>query len=434
LSLILKNGIIVNPDLPPHRADIMIKSGKISKIGKIKNGDDKNILDISGNYVFPGVIDMHSHLREPGDFKNINIENQTYAAVSSGITRVVAMPNTAPVCDNLATYKKIDKIIKKKAYCKVNQVIAGSKDLNGEKYLEFDKFDNLLAVSDDGKSIDRSDILENIFENVKKEKLVYLSHAEDMNLRKNGVVNSGIVSKKFDLDGIDGEVEDIRTYRDAAVAGIVDNKLHFCHLSTEESLKIVERFKKKGLRITCEVTPHHIALCEEDIDKNDGNYKMNPPLRSKRDQKYLIQGIKKGSVDVIATDHAPHPMKNKNIGLKNSSFGIIGFETFIPIILDLLHYKNGISLSKIAKLISFNPAKILSLENNGLLKKGYNADLTIINMNKKFNFTKDKVKSKTYNSPFIGKRFQGTPIYTVVDGKIFDIERGSWYDTKESSN
>ncbi len=431
MKFILKNGNIVNHDKKPFKSDILIENDIIKKVGRVnlsKNEVDK-IIDLNGLYVFPGIIDMHSHLREPGSYVDINIKSQTKAAVKSGITTVVAMPNTSPTCDKVDIYNRIKKIIDKKASCKVIQVMAGTKDIKGEIISEFDEIKDLKAVSDDGKSIKDSRIFLKVLKKSKENGLVYLSHAEDENLRKEGVINYNIADK-FDLKPIYNEVEDIITYRDLSLAAISGADIHFCHLSTGESLKLVRKFKKRGVNATCEVTPHHLFLSEEDIENNIGIYKMNPPLRRKKDKEALIEGVKNGDVDVIATDHAPHPMENKMKNFEKASFGIIGFETFIPLCIENLYHDRDVPLTGISKLLSFNPAKILNLDKKGEIIEGNLADITVVDINRSVKISKNFISSNTYNTPFLNSEYRGKPIYTIVDGNIFDIEKDCWYESK----
>ncbi|TYB31644.1 MAG: dihydroorotase [Candidatus Mcinerneyibacterium aminivorans] len=432
MKYLLKKAKIVNYDKKPYKGDILIEGNEIKKVGNLNEEIIKpnTVIDLEGLHVFPGIIDMHSHLREPGGYIDINIKTQTEAAVKSGITTVVAMPNTNPVCDKLDIYDRIKQIIKKKAACDVIQVMAGTMDIEGEIITEFDSAGTVKAVSDDGRSVENSRILLNVLKKVKKKNIVYLSHAEDDNLRKDGVINSGKKSNKFDLKPIYNEVEDIRTYRDLSLASIAGSRIHFCHLSTEESLNLVKRFKERNVNVTCEVTPHHLFLSESDIKENIGIYKMNPPLRSDKDRQALIKGIKEGSIDAIATDHAPHPMKNKLKDFNESSFGIIGFETLIPLAIEKLYYKEDIPLQRLAELLSYNPSKILNLDRRGRIEKNALAYLTVVDINDKIEINKSFIKSKTYNTPFLNSKLRGKPLFTVINGKIFDIEKDSWYENK----
>ena len=425
MSVLLKNGLIVNPFEQPFYGDIFYKDGVILDVGKVEQ-DDAFVLDLEGKAIFPGFIDLHSHLREPGYEEAEDIVSGTFSAISGGFTTVVAMPNTTPVCDNRVLWEKLNEKAKKEGYVEIIFVYSGTKGLGSDTISDFSEIEGVVAVSDDGKSVNDSGVLLDIFKKCAERNIVYLSHAEDPFLRGKGVINYGAASKFLSFDGIYNEVEDIRTYRDIALAKIANSKIHICHLSTKGSLEVVKYFKDKGVSVTAEVTPHHFSLIDQDILSNDANFKMNPPLRSKEDRDALIQGIKSGIIDVIATDHAPHTKEKKKLGFDKAPFGIIGFETAVPLSIELLHYKNNISLSKISELLSFNPAKILNISGRGLIKKGYLPYFTVVDINKKTKIEEDTIRSKSKNTPFSGKTFRGKPVYTVIDGKIFDIEEAKW--------
>lgn len=421
----LTNLMIVNPHCEPKLGDICIENDMIIAYGDIGECNADRVIDMNGLYAFPGIIDLHAHLRDPGKTDAEDIASGTLAAVCGGITTIVAMPNTQPVCDSAERWHAVNDRIAQHAHCDVVQAIAGATNLAGHTKAPFHSIDDIMAVSDDGKSEDDAKVLLDIFHDCKKKGVVYLSHAEDDSLRAGGVINAGAKADALQLKPIYNAVEDTRTYRDCLLAQIADSRLHMCHVSTEESIKIVSRYKKAGVHVTCEVTPHHFTLSDEDIPGNDAMYKMNPPLRSKHDKKALIEAIKLGAVDAIATDHAPHLMEEKARGFESAPFGIIGFETLIPLSLEL-YRTHGICLGSLAALWSSGPASILKLTKQGTIKEGNIASLSIIDIDKEWVYTQEKIHSKTYNTPFLGTRMKGKARFTMVRGRLYDCDKEQW--------
>lgn len=426
MDTVFRKITMVDPFGPEIRGDLVVRKGRIAGIypcGKAPEAERE--IPAEGLTAFPGVIDMHAHLREPGDNPE-DIESGTRAAVSGGITTLVAMANTRPPCDSRRVYEEIMSIVEKKASCEVIQAFAGTTGLEGRELSGFPSLDSLKAVSDDGLSVEDSGLLREVFRHCRQKGLVYLSHAEDLSLRRDGVLHEGEKSRELGLPGIPGAAEDIRTYRDGALSLLEGNRLHFCHVSTEESLELIRRFKKVTDKITCEVTPHHFTLCDADIPGDDALYKMNPPLRSAEDREALIRGILDGTVDVIATDHAPHPAEEKTGGFQGAPFGITGFETLIPLSIEILHYKNGVSLSRIAQLLSANPARILGLSGRGRIDKGQEAWLTVVDLAGHRTLTAETLRTKGKNTPFTGLSLRGVPRFTMMKEKLYDIEKDKW--------
>ncbi len=421
----LTNLMVVNPHCEPKLGDILLENDSIIACDDIAESDADRVIDMHGLYAFPGIIDLHAHLRDPGKTDAEDIASGTKAAVCGGITALVAMPNTQPVCDSAERWQAVNDRIRAHAMCEVFQAVAGATGLAGHAKSPFLDIDGVYAVSDDGKSEDDANVLLDIFRDCKQKNVVYLSHAEDDSLRAGGVINAGHKADALHLKPIYNAVEDTRTYRDCLLAQIAGSRVHMCHVSTEESIKIVVRYKKAGVGVTCEVTPHHFTLCDDDIPGNDGMYKMNPPLRSKHDKKALIEAIKLGAVDAIATDHAPHLMDEKTKGFESAPFGIIGFETLVPLSLELYRI-HGVCLGSLAAMWSSAPAAILKLSGYGRIQKGHHASLSIIDINKEWALTKESIHSKTYNTPFLGKTMTGKARFTVVNGKIFDCEKEQW--------
>ena len=426
MDTVFRNITIVDPFGPELVGDLAVKSGMIDGIyseGGAPAGERE--ISAEGLTAFPGVIDMHAHLREPGENPE-DIRSGTRAAVSGGITTIVAMANTHPPCDTIKVYKKIIKTAGEKGFCPVIQAFAGTRNLAGKEISEFPSVPSIAAVSDDGISVDDSGLLREIFRLCREKGVVYLSHPEDLSLRRGGVIHEGEMSRALGLPGIPGAVEDVRTYRDGALALLEGNRLHFCHVSTEESLSLIRRFKNVSNEVTCEITPHHFALCDSDIPGDDAFYKMSPPLRTDKDRTALIRGILDGTVDVIATDHAPHPYEQKAKGFLNAPFGITGFETLIPLVIEYLHYRNGVSLKRIAQLLSANPARILGLQGRGRIIKGGEAWLTVVDLKRSRTITEDSLRTKGKNTPFTGFSLRGVPRFTMMRDKLYDIEKDEW--------
>ncbi len=426
MKILLTHLTVVNAHQKPFKADILIEDDRIIRVGNSLTDKADRVIDMEGLYAFPGFIDLHAHLRDPGKTDAEDIASGTMAAVCGGITAVIAMPNTNPVCDNETVWADINERIKENAQCDVFQAVAGAKGLAGHALSDFDSIKGLRVVSDDGKSEDDSGVVLDIFRKVQAIDAVYLSHAEDDGLRNKGVITAGAKADQLGLPPIYNAVEDVRTYRDCALAAIAGSHLHMCHVSTAESLRIIAEFKKQGLNVTCEVTPHHFTLSDDDIPSDDAMYKMNPPLRSKTDRQALVDGIRNGIVDAIATDHAPHLMTEKAKGFRDAPFGILGFESMVPLTFDVLFRHNDIELGTLSALLSANPAKILGLEKRGEICEGYDACLSIIDLDRKWTLTENSLHSKTKNTPFIGRTMTGKARYTVVYGKLFDCDKEQW--------
>ena len=426
MDIVFRHLTIIDPFGPEVRGDVAVKDGHIAGIypwGEAPGASRE--ISAHGLTAFPGVIDLHAHLREPGNNPE-NIQSGTRAAAAGGITTLVAMANTNPPCDSQQVYEKIMAVAAEKASCEVIQAFAGTRGLAGKEISAFPSLSSLTAVSDDGVSIDDSGLLRMIFRACREKGLVYLSHAEDSALRGDGVLNEGEKSRELGLPGIPGAVEDVRTYRDGELALLEGNRLHFCHVSTEESLNLIRRFKQLTDNVTCEVTPHHFTLCDTDIPGDDASYKMNPPLRTEKDRRALIRALMDGTVDAVATDHAPHPSEEKASGFRKAPFGITGFETLIPLAIEYLHYENSMPLNRIAQLLSANPARILGLQGRGRIVKGKEAWITIVDLNARRTLTADALRTRGKNTPFTGIPLRGVPRFTMMKERLYDIEKDEW--------
>ena len=368
--------------------------------------------------VSPGFIDLHVHLRDPGLVHKENIKSGSDSAASGGFTSIACMPNTLPPNDNPKITKYILKTAAKDSKINIFPIGTITKNQQGNELSKIEENikSGCIAISDDGFPVVNSKLLYEAMMISKKMGVPVISHCEECSLSKDGVINEGKYSKKFSLPGIPNSSEELGVLRDIFIAEYTKAHLHVCHVSTEGSVEIIRQAKKNGVNVTCEATPHHFTLCDADINHKNSNYKMNPPLRSKKDMLAIRNALKDNTIDIIATDHAPHSEREKSKGFAKSPFGIIGFETALPLSLDLVR-NNFLSLFELVDKLSCRPAKLSKIK-RGSLKKGSIADITIFDPNKKFKFTKKMVNSKSKNSPFLGKILIGKVFITIVNGKI----------------
>ncbi|MDY6065050.1 MAG: dihydroorotase [Finegoldia sp.] len=393
MSLLLKNCNIINPDSSIF-ADILIEDGKIKAIGSLEKKADE-IIDINNKLVMPGFIDLHAHFRDPGFTHKEDLYTGSLAALAGGFTSVNLMANTSPVVDNREVYEQVLEKAEKTDLINIYQCMAVTKGMQGQEPIDFDNIpDDLHYFSEDGKGLTNSRLAYEVFKNVEKTGKGIMIHAEDHNLTD--------ISNRY--------AEDLETIRDCYLSKITGAGVHFCHVSTIDSLRAIKNAKDENLRVTCEVTPHHIYMKDDD-------YKVNPSIRTEEDRKYIIEMIKEGVVDAIATDHAPHTPEDKQKGAP----GMIGLETAFNIVYKVLKEENNISINKIVELMSTNPAKIMNL-NKGYLYPGFDADIVVVDEDKEITF--DKFNSKSSNSPFLGQKFKSTVELTIVAGKIKFINGG----------
>ncbi len=398
--------------------DILIGSGKIEKIG---NFSKKNVesLDVKGLVVTPGFIDMHTHLREPGREDEETIETGTKAAAKGGFTGVASMANTNPVIDNSGMVRFIKDRAMQGGYVEVFPIGAVTKGQEGNELTEM--FDMVkagcCAFSDDGKPIDNSLMMRRALEYSQIVGKTIIVHEEDLNLTSDGQINEDFISTKMGLKGMPSIGESTMIARDVEILGFVGGKLHIAHLSVKESLEIVRQAKKRKLDISCEVTPHHIALNSSCLVTFDSNLKMSPPLRSRKDVEVLKKGLQQGVIDCIATDHAPHALFEKEMEFGSAPFGIVGLETALGIVYTELVESGILSIAELVEKMSVNPAKILGLGEK-TLKEGSDANITIFDPNKEWTVDVKKFVSKSNNSPFDGWKLKGKGVMTIVKGKI----------------
>lgn len=414
------NGIVIDPSTNTlEQRNIFIKDGLISEISNKHPSNKDGIIDVKGMHISSGFIDMHVHLREPGFEQKEDIESGSKAAAAGGFTTILCMPNTNPVNDSI----KVTKLIKEKA-SKVNltniiPIASMTKGLIGEELTDYDKIINegVIAISDDGKCVQNESVLSEVFSIAKEKNLLVISHPEILSKNNNGAINDGEVSKKLNVPGIPRSAENDAIERDIKLAENTGARLHIAHVSTKEGVELIRKAKSKGIKLTAEVTPHHLLLTEDAINEIGTNAKMSPPLRTRDDCDALIEGLNDKTIDIIATDHAPHEASSKNTNIMDASFGIVGLETMLPLILKLVHEKK-ISLNRFVELTSMNPAKILNLNDRGTITVGKRADVTIIDINREITVNPDNFYSKGRNSPFSGWRLKGKVIYTIKEGGI----------------
>ena len=421
MSILIKNGRVIDPaNKRDGIFDILIENGKISKVAKDIKTTAKNIIDARDKIVTPGLIDMHVHLREPGREDIETVASGTAAAARGGITSILSMPNTYPAMDSRESIRALKKIIKKDS--KVNVFISGAitKERAGEKMVDMKamKKEEVLALTDDGNPVEKGDVMFSALKKAGENNLLLISHCEDKNLSKEGVVNEGITATKLGLRGIPRSAEYEFVKRDIELSKKAKAKLHIAHVSCRESVEAVEKAKKQGLKVTTEVTPHHFSLDENVCMNYDTRTKMNPPLRSAEDILVIKKALKNGTIDAIASDHAPHGKHEKEIEFENAAFGIIGLETSLALAIANLVDKKIITWTKLVELMSAAPAKILGLNKKGALSPGYDADITIIDPETEWVYTRNTIRSKSKNSPFINRRFKGKAVCTIVCGKI----------------
>lgn len=399
---LIKNGRVIDPaNKIDDILDVLISDGKIEKTGK-NLSDKAELIDAKGMIVAPGLVDMHTHLREPGREDEETILTGTLAAIKGGFTSVACMPNTEPPLDNPAIIKLLKDIIKKDARANVFIIGSITEGRAGKRATDFHKMkkEGAVAVSDDGSSVDDEMVMSGALEQSKEEELLVIGHCEDRKMSGNGVMNHGFTATKLGLKGISSESEYERVKRDIELAKRASARIHIAHVSTKESVGIIRRARGEGVKVTAETAPHYLTLTEEFCATYDTNTKMNPPLRSKEDAEELKRGLKDGTIDVIATDHAPHTDSEKDVEFAFAPFGIIGLETALSLSAMELVEKKVFSWPELIVKMSVNPSKILGID-RGSLKKGSVADIVIIDPDREYAYTKDSVVSRSKNSPFI---------------------------------
>ena len=419
--LLIKNGRVLDPasgtDAP---RDILLDGDRIAEIaptGKIADTNGAAAFDASGFIVAPGFIDLHVHLREPGQENSETIETGTRAAARGGFTVVCSMPNTQPVNDNASITRFIVDRAKAHGHVRVWPIGAASMGSKGEAIAEIAAMRDagIVAVSDDGKPISSAKLARQIMDYCRTLDLPVIEHAEDVSLAAGAVMREGVASTRLGLPGMPAAAESVCVARDVQVAELTGARLHIAHLSAKASLAQVRFAKQNGLRVTCEVTPHHFTLIDEDVTY-DSRYKMNPPLAAREDRQALWEGLADGTIDAIATDHAPHEPALKDVEFDKAPFGILGFETAVALALDELVHTGRISVMRLVELFTTGPARVLGKDRR--IAIGDPGDLTIFALDRPWTYQVERSASKSRNSPFDGRSFKGGPVATIVAGKI----------------
>jgi dihydroorotase len=422
MQLIIRQGRIVDPSQKLNKVmDIGVDNGRVAELSpKIAEKGRKEI-DARGLVVFPGFIDMHVHLREPGREDAETIESGVNAAVRGGFTGVACMPNTRPVNDCEAVTAFILSRARESGKANVYPVGAITKGSQGKTLAEIGEMRRagIVAISDDGHPVEDGQVMRRAMEYSRLFDIPVIDHCEDRELAADGVMNEGYYSTMLGLRGMNPAAEVVQIERDAILARQTGARVHIAHISTKHSLAAVARAKKEGIAITCEATPHHLLLTDAAVAESsyDTNTKMNPPLRLKEDVAALVEGIVSGDIDVIATDHAPHSIRDKMLEFDNAPFGIVGVETAVSLICDRFVRPGILSLERLAQLFSVNPSGILNLE-RGTLAKGAWADITVLDMERKLEVQPEDFASRSRNTPFAGWKLCGGPAFTIVKGKI----------------
>lgn len=418
-KILIKGGRVISPAQQlDDTCDVLIEKGKIAAIGKDLDAQGSEIIDADGKIVVPGLVDIHVHLRDPGLEYKEDIASGTLSAVTGGFTSIACMPNTKPVNDNQSVTNYILNKVKREGHCRVFPIASISKGLQGESMTEMGELKGLgvYGVSDDGKPVSNAQLMRRAMEYAKPFGITIVTHAEDLELVGSGVMNEGPVSTELGLKGIPWVAEDAATAREIMLAEFTGAHLHVAHVSTKGSIDLVRQAKKRGVNVTCEATPHHFTLTDEAVRGYNTNAKMNPPLRSAEDREAVRQGIADGTVDAIATDHAPHHIDEKNVEFNIAMNGIVGLETALPLSLQLV--EDGlIDLPKAVALLTCGPAAALGIP-AGKLEEGGVADVTVIDPELEWTVDAQKLVSKSKNTPFDGWKMKGVALCTIVGGKI----------------
>ncbi|HAD03710.1 MAG: dihydroorotase [Desulfuromonadales bacterium GWD2_61_12] len=420
MNLLIKNGRIIDPSQKMDQtADLLIADGVIKQLGaNLTAPSGTTTIDAAGCYVTPGLIDMHVHLRDPGLEYKEDIISGTRAAVAGGFTSVACMPNTKPVIDNKAVASYIIYKAKAEGFCNVFPVGSITYGSGGERMAEMGelKESGCVAVSDDGKPVKSSELMRRALQYANGIGIMVISHAEDLDLVGEGTMHEGFTSTELGLKGIPRIAEDIATSREVLLAEYTNAPLHIAHVSTAGAVRIIREAKARGVKVTCETAPHYFTLTDDAVRGYNTNAKMNPPLREATDVAAIKAGLKDGTIDAIATDHAPHHLDEKDVEFNEAMNGIVGLETSLPLALKLVG-EGSLTLAQLVEKMAVNPSKILGIP-RGTLAVGAVADITVIDPQVEWTVEADNLASKSKNSPFLGWRLQGGARCTIVGGVV----------------
>lgn len=423
MNILIKNGRVIDKAANIDRVmDILIQDEIIKRVAEEieeKDDTDVRVINADGCFVMPGLIDLHVHLRDPGFTYKETIESGSKAAAKGGFTTICPMPNTKPVIDNPEIVREIVTRSQSESLITILPVGAVTIGQQGREVTDIKGMaeSGICAISEDGKSVMNSNVYREAMKIAKECNIPVMAHCEDINLVAGGVMNMGNKSEQLGLKGISNAVEDIIAARDILLAKETKVTLHLCHCSTEDSVRMIKEAKEEGLSVSGEVCPHHFTLSTDDIKENDGNYKMNPPLRDRKDVEALKQGLRDGIMDVISTDHAPHSSEEKSRGFEGAPFGIVGLETSAALTYTELVLQGFLTPMQMVEKMSYNPAKILGID-RGTLMEGKIADVVIFNPEKEYEINAEEFVSKGHNTPFHGRKVKGAVEYTIHHGAI----------------
>lgn len=420
MGTLIRNGRVIDPASGKDGIyDILVEDGMIAGVDASIPKGDNDIIDAAGCFVMPGLVDLHVHFREPGFEYKETIKTGSMAAAHGGVTTVFPMPNTKPVIDSVDMYDKVQTIIDRDAVVNVHQVASVTLRQQGETPVDVAalKKAGCIAISEDGKSVMNSQVYREAMKAAAAEDVLVMAHCEDKNLVNGGALNEGVASRRYHVNGITNAVEDVIVARDILLSKETGCRLHLCHCSTADSVKLIKAAKDEGLKVTGEVCPHHFMLCDEDIIEDNADYKMNPPLRSRADMEAVREGLRNGTMDVISTDHAPHSAEEKAKPIGAAPFGITGIETSLCLTYTGLVLTGILTPMQMVEKMSYNPAKIAGID-RGTLLPGRPADIIIVNVDDEIVIDRNNFVSKGHNTPFDGYKVKGIVEYTVVGGKI----------------
>lgn len=419
MNILLKSGTVVDYASKTNDSlDILIEGDKIKAIGKNIDFQADRTIDCTGYIIIPGMIDMHCHLREPGGEHKETVETGSRSAVSGGFTTICPMPNTNPTLDNADVLKQIIKKAKEVNLCNILPFSSVTKGEKGQELVDFKAQleSGAIAFSDDGMPIENAAIIREAMIEANKLGSFISEHCEEKSV-SSGAINAGPIADRLGVKGVLPEAEEIMASRDIVIAETNKLHTHICHISTKTSVDMIRSAKNRGVNVTCETCPHYYSFTVEEVLESGVNAKMNPPLREEKDKQAIIEGIKDGTIDCIITDHAPHTEEEKARGLAIAPNGIIGFETALGATITNLVEPGHISYLDMVRVMSYNPAKLLGID-RGIIAEGKVADLTIFDPNREYVFLKDKIVSKSKNTPWINKKLKGQVRYTIVNGNI----------------
>ena len=425
MKLLIEGGRIISPgDGINGVGYVLIEDGKIveAAVGrsyKGSRGEELTAINVGGKIVTPGLIDMHTHLREPGREDKETIHTGTRAAAKGGFTSIACMPNTEPPIDSQTGVEYVLAVARREGLVNVYPIAGITKGLAGVELTEIGalKKAGAVALSDDGRPVMNSEVMRRALEYTAMFRMPIIDHCEDINLSAEGQMNEGYTATVLGLKGIPAESEEIMIARDILLASLTGGRIHIAHISTRRGVEMVRQAKRQGIRATCEATPHHFTLTDSDVRLYNTNAKMNPPLRSSEDVAAIKEGLRDGTIDAIVTDHAPHTREEKEVEFMYAPFGIIGMETAVPLVMTELVSKGVLTLEEAIAKMTVNPARILGLR-KGTLLQGADADVTVIDPEIEVAVEESYFESKSRNSPFIGRKLKGVPVMTIVGGRI----------------